>query len=184
MDRPQEARITYKQGMSNKELYAYLKAFAVPTGVFLLAILVISIFGAFGTNLLAPMAGAMWIFGAFTAFMVPSQKESICNETHMTIAGYFGGMYGLRLLIAVVSGASSEQLMATYGQAMPISSGNTITGFIQTMLWITAVMLPVGFFGMEGKKIVMFRKRMSKQRIFDQLRGIRNNGKEHNDYNS
>jgi hypothetical protein len=170
--------------MSGKELFTYIKAVGIPAGVFLLSMLIISRFGAFGTNLLAPMAGGMWIFGAIVAFLIPSQRDSICNETHMTIIGYLIGMFGLRLLVSLVAGTSSEQLMATYNQAMPMSSGNTISGFIQTMLWITAVMVPIGFFGMEGKKVIMFRKRMSKQRIFDQLRGIRDSGKDHNDYNN
>jgi hypothetical protein len=168
--------------MSGKELYSYIKAVGVPAGVFLIAMLVISLFGAFGTNLLAPMAGGMWVFGALTAFLIPSQKESICNETHMTILAYLGGMYGLRLLISLVAGTSSEQLMATYSQPMPMSTGNTISGFIQTMLWITAVMVPVGFLGMQGKKIMMFKKRMSKDKVIDHLRGIRETGKAHNDY--
>jgi hypothetical protein len=72
--------------------------------------------------------------------------------------------------------------MATYNQPMPMSTGNTISGFIQTMLLITSVMVPVGFLGMEGKKILMFRKRMSKEKVLDQLRNIRDTGKSHNDY--
>jgi len=177
-----DVQITYKQGMSGRELFSYIKAIGVPAGVFLISMFIVSLFGAFGTNLLAPMAGGMWIFGALVAFMIPSQRESICNETHMAVLGYLAAMYGLRLLIGLVSGVSSEQLMATYNQAMPMSSGNTIIGFLQTFLWITAVMVPVGFLGMQGKKLIMFRKRMSKQKFMDQLRGIRDNGQGHNDY--
>lgn len=177
-----EVQITYKQGMSGRELFSYIRAIGVPAGVFLASMFIVSLFGAFGTNLLAPMAGGMWIFGALVALMIPSQRESICNETHMAVLGYLAAMYGLRLLIGIVSGVSNEQLMATYNQAMPTSSGNTIIGFLQTFLWITAVMVPVGFLGMQGKKLFMFRKRMSKQKFMDQLRGIRDNGQGHNDY--
>jgi hypothetical protein len=35
---------------------------------------------------------------------------------------------------------------------------------------------------MELKKLVMFRKRLDKQKFFDQIRGIRKSGKDHNDY--
>ena len=174
--------VTYKQTLNAKELFTYIKTVGLPIGVFLLSMAVISQFGAFGTNLLAPLTGGMWMVGAFTAFMIPSQRTSICNETHGAIIGYLAGMWGLRLLVSLVAGTSNEQLMATYSQALPSSSGSTISGFIQTMLWITAVMVPVGFFTMEGKKLITFRKRMNKQKVIDNLRGIRESGQEHNDY--
>ena len=176
------SNITYKQTLNSKEVFTYIKAVGIPVGVFLLAMAIISQFGAFGTNLLAPLTGGMWIMGAVTAFMIPSQRGSTCNETHAAIVGYLVGMWGLRLLVSLVAGTSNEQLMATYSQALPTSSGSTISGFLQTMLWITAVMVPVGFLTMQGKKLLTFKKRMNKQKAIDQLRGIRNSGHEHNDY--
>jgi hypothetical protein len=182
MTRTDEERITYKESISGREVLSYLKAAGVPAALFMLAMLVLSQFGLFGRNLLAPMVGAMWLFGVFVAFMIQSQRTSILTETHVAVAGYLAGMFGFRALIGLVAGTSSEQLMATYSQALPLSSGNTVSGFLQTMLWITSVMVPIGFMGMQGKKLIMFRKRLDKQRFFDQIRGIRNNGKEHNDY--
>ena len=178
----QQKNITYKQTLNSKEIFIYIKSVGVPVGVFLLALAVISQFGQFGTNLLAPLTGGMWVTGAVAAFMIPSQRSSTCNETHAAIAGYLAGMWGLRMLVSLVAGTSNEQLMATYSQALPTSSGSTISGFLQTTLWITAVMVPVGFLTMQGKKILTFKKRMNQQKAMDQLRGIRNSGHEHNDY--
>jgi len=182
MNNQQQSGITYKQTFNSKELYSYIKAIGMPVGVFFIGLIIISQFGAFGTNLLAPMAGSMWVFGAITAFMIPSQRESTCKETHGMVIGYLLGMWGLRMLVALVAGTSNEQLMATYSQALPTSSGSTISGFLQTMLWITAVMGPVAFFTMQGKKLISFKRRMHKQKTMDYLRGIRDTGTHHNDY--
>ena len=56
---------------------------------------------------------------------------------------------------------------------MPAASNASLSGFLEYMLWIVAVMVPIGFVVMEGKKIVLFRRKISKQKFFDQLRGIR-----------
>ena len=174
--------ITYKQTFNSRELFSYVKCVGAPVGTFLLSMAVIAQFGAFGTNLLAPLAGGMWVMGAVTAFMIPSQRASTCNETHGMIAGYMAGMFGMRFLVSLVAGTSNEQLMATYSQALPMSSGSTISGFIQTALWIMAVMVPVGFFTMQGKKLFTFKKNLNKQKTVDSLRGVKDSGRAHNDY--
>ena len=177
-----QGSVTYKQTMNSKEMFVYAKAVGAPVFTFLLSMFLISQFGAFGTNLLAPLASGMWIIGAVTAFFIPSQRSSICNETHGAIIGYLAGLWGIRLLILLVAGTSTEQLMASYSQALPLSSGSTISGFLQTMIWITSVMFPIGFASMQGKKLLTFRKRMNKQKTMDHLRGIRDSGRSHNDY--
>ena len=61
---------------------------------------------------------------------------------------------------------------------MPPASNASLSGFLEYMLWIAAVMVPIGFVIMEAKKIVLFRRKVSKQRFFDQLRGIRDTDRE------
>lgn len=173
-----EQRVTYKRGLSSKELTAYVKAVAVPMGIFLIAMFVISRFGKFGTNLLAPASGVMWLMGAFTAFLIPAQRKESINQTHGAILGYLAGMFMLRMLIGIAAGVSSEQLMASYNQAMPMSTSSTISGFLQSMLWILAFLTPITFCGMQGKKIITFRRSLSKERVLEQLRGIHDNRKD------
>lgn len=175
---PKNERITYKKGMSSKELMSYIKAISIPVGVFLVAMFVISRFGKFGTNLLAPASGFMWLFGAIVAFVIPSQRKETINQTHAGILGYLCGMFLLRVLIGIAAGVSSEQLMASYNQAMPTSTGSTIAGFLQSMLWILAFMTPITFAGMQGKKLITFRRTLSKDKILEQLRGIHENRKD------
>ena len=88
-------------------------------------------------------------------------------------------MAGIRELIALVSGVSSEMLMASYNQAIPLTSGSTISGYLQSLLWIASVMTPLGFMGMQAKKIYSFRRKASKQKFFEQTRGLRDTGRPH-----
>lgn len=165
--------ITYKQGMTNAEVASYIKAILIPIGVFLLIVFVISQFGAFGTNIVAPATSIMWVAGAFVAFKVTSQRKETLNQTYIAVAGYAAGLYMLRFLIGIAATTSSEQLMASYSQALPTSTGSTISGFLQSMLWILSFMTPITFLGMQAKKMVTFRRTMTKSRVIEQIRGTR-----------
>ena len=166
-------RISYRQGMSSQELGSYIKAVAIPIGVFLLSLLIIGQFGAFGRNILAPAASLMWIAGAAVALKIPSQRKSTLNETHAAVTGYLAGLMLLKWLIGVAATTSSEQLMATYSQALPVSTGSTISGFLQSMLWILSFMTPITFLTLQAKKFITFRRTSAKNKVMEQIRGIR-----------
>ena len=166
-------KITYRQGMSSQEFAAYFFAVGFPAAVLVLSIVIVTRFGQFGQNLIAPMTAVMLGAGAVCAILLPSHRQNIITETHWTITGYLLGMFGLQKVVQLVSGTTSEMLAATYDQAMPAASNASLSGFLEYMLWIVAVMVPIGFVVMEGKKIVLFRRKISKQKFFDQLRGIR-----------
>lgn len=168
-------RITYKQGLSSKELTGYFFAIGFPAFVFILSLIMVSQFGQFGKNLMAPMIALMWCCGSICGLILPSHRREIITETHWTIVGYLVGMFGLQKIVQLVSGTTNEMLAATYEQAMPAASNASLSGFLEYMLWIVAVMVPIGFAVMEGKKIILFRRKVSRQKFFDQLRGIRDN---------
>lgn len=63
----------------------------------------------------------MWLAGAAVAFKVPSQRKSTLAETHVAVAGYLCGLFLLKWLIGIAATTSSEQLMATYSQALPVN---------------------------------------------------------------
>lgn len=173
MARHTEKSITYKQGMSSKELGGYVKAVALPIGVFLMALLITSNFGAFGSNIVAPAASVMWLAGALVAWKIPSQRRQTLKETYIGVAGYCAGLFLLKMLIGIAASTSSEQLMASFNQVMPVSTNSTISGFLQSMLWILAFMTPITFLGMMAKQFVTFRRTLSKDKVLQQVRGIR-----------
>ncbi len=164
---------TYVKRASRKDRSKLAWAAVFPTAVFFLSIIGISTFKNFGKILMAPLIGAMWIVGAVCALYMPSQRKSIITETLTFIASYNATLLGLRELIAITSGVSSQMLMATFGQPMATASANTIPGYLQTMLYISAVMIPFGYIGMQGKRILQFRRNANKQKVMAQLRNIR-----------
>lgn len=173
MPKPTNTSITYKQGMTGSELSNYIRAIATPIGVFLLALVIISNFGAFGTGIVAPASSIMWLCGAIVAWKIPSQRRSTLKETYVAVAGYLAGLFVMKVLIGIAANTSSEQLMASFNQVMPVSTSSTISGFLQSMLWILAFLTPMTFLGMMGKKFVQFRRTLSKDKVLQQVRGMR-----------
>ena len=164
---------TYVKKASGKEKNKLVWAVVFPVAVFFLSIIGISIFKNFGRILMAPLIGAMWIVGAACAFYMPSHRKDIIKETLTFIATYNATLLGLRELIGITSGVSSQMLMATFGQPLATASANTIPGYLQSMLYISAAMIPFGFLGMELKRIITFRRSANKKRTMEQLRSIR-----------
>lgn len=171
--------LTYRHKTSKSDIARYCKAVGLPIGVFLLALFTITRFAAFGTGLIAPATGFMWAFGVITAFLLPSQRSSQLTETCIVIGIYLLGLTGIRELISLTAGVSSEMLMASFNQAIPLTAGSTISSYLQAMLWITAVATPLGMVIKWGKQILSFRKRTGKSKTFQRLRGIREDGHEH-----
>lgn len=166
-------RITYKQGMTSAELGGYMKSICLPILIFLLSLITISRFGAFGRSIMAPAASIMWIMGVAAAWKIPSQRKDTLKETYIGVAGYMLLLTLFRFLIGIAATTSSEQLMATYSQAMPVSTGSTISGFLQSMLWISSFMVPIAFISMQAKKFVTFRRTLAKDKVLQQTRGLR-----------
>ena len=171
--------ITYKQKMSGAEFFRYVRAVSLPIGVFVLSLLVIQALAGFGSKLVAPLTGLMWAFGALCAIWLPSHRASIMTETHMTIGIYLITLIALKTIISLMSGVSAEMLMAAFNQAIPVTSGSAISGWLQTLMWINGVMTPFGFIGMQGKRLFSFKRKASKEKFFEQTRGIRRNKSDH-----
>lgn len=166
-------KITYKQKMSGGEVFKYIKAVGLPIFTFFLALIVITSLKGFGTKLIAPCTALMWCFGVFCAFFLPSHRNSIMNETYITVGVYLITLEGITILISWLSGVSSETLMAVFNQSISATSGSAIAGWMQNLLYITAVMTPLGYIGMQGKRLYSFKKKSSKEKFLEQARGIR-----------
>lgn len=172
--------LTYKQNMSKTEVYRVIKAIGLPLGLFGLALFTISNFANFGTKLICPLLGAMWCIGFFVALLMPSQRQEVLNQTMITCTIYLLALLGLKILLGVVSGVSSEMIAASYDQAIPASTGNAIPGYLQNFMWFTAVLTPIGFIGMQGKRLFQFKRNQTLQKTFGQKRSIRNDGRDSN----
>lgn len=165
--------LTYKQNMSKTEVYHVIKAIGIPMFVFGLGMFTISNFANFGTKLICPASGIMWISGVIVAFLMPSMRKEVLNQTMITCTIYYGVMLGLKMALGLLSGVSSEMIAASYDQAIPTATGNVMVGYVQTFMWFSAVLIPLGHIGMQGKRLLQFRKTQSLHKTFGQKRSMR-----------
>lgn len=168
--------LTYKKDLSKQEAFRLLKAVGLPIGVFALAMFTVQNFANFGSKLICPLIAAMWVVGFVVAVLMPAQRGEIINQTLGMIAIYCGALLGLKILLGVVSGASSEMIAASYDQAIPMSTGNAIPGYLQTMMWFVAVLMPIGDIGMQAKRLKDFKHNQAIQKTMNRMRGLRNSG--------
>lgn len=170
--------LTYKQNMSKQEAFRVVKAVGYPLSLFMLAMFTISNFASFGSKLICPLSGVMWFVGLIVAILMPAQRREILNQTMAMITIYYFALIGLKIILGVVSGVSSEMIAASYDQAIPTSTGNAIPGYLQTMMWFTAVLVPIGHVTMQAKRLKDFRHNKALEKTFGQKRSIRNSGRE------
>ena len=172
--------IVYDKGISSGEALKMITGIGIPLGIFALVLLTVSTFAEFGTRLLLPMISAMWITGLCVAIYLPSMREEVIGDTMKMIFSYCMAMIGLKILLKITSGVSSEMIGASFNQAIPMTTGNAIYNYIQNIMGISSVMVPIGFIGMQVSRVVKFRKTRSIQKAFGQARGIRDSGNAHN----
>lgn len=171
-----EETLTYKQNMSKTEVFHVIKAIGCPLIVFGLGIFTISNFANFGTKLICPAAGIMWFLGFFVALLMPSQRKEVLNQTLIICNVYFCTLLGFKVALGIVSGVSAEMIAASFNQSIPTSTGNAMPGYLQNLLWFSAIGIPIGQVGMQGKRLLQFHHNKSLQKTFGQKRGMRDSG--------
>lgn len=170
-------KITYKESMTGQDLSKYLKSICLPLLAFGISLFTINQFAAFGTSLIAPLSATMWVAGLVVAIVLPSHRRTTLNETIVAVTGYCILLLGIRVGLQLISGVSTEMLIASYSEMINLTGGSAVSGYLQNILWISSVMVPVGFLAMQGKKLFQFRRTLSKTRAFDRLRSIRGEDK-------
>lgn len=170
-------KLAYRSNISRDDKWKVFKATAFPAVVMLIVFTVIGMFGKFGTGLVSPLVALMWCMGTVTAFLLPSHRNNVLTETMGTIIAYLAALAGFRILLSLVSGVSTQMLIASFDQPISMSSSNALPGYIQTAIWITTGGVPLGFFGMQVKRLIQFRKTANKQKTFEKLRDIRKNNR-------
>lgn len=170
--------LTYKQNMSKQEMFKVIKAVGLPLLVFGLGMFTISNLANFGSKIICPLSAAMWIVGFIVALLMPSMRQEVLNQTLIFCAIYYLAMLGLKILLGIASGASSEMIAASYDQAIPTATGNAIPGYLQNIMWFTAFGVPMGQIIMNVKRLFNFKRSQTLQKTFGQKRGIRETGRE------
>lgn len=168
--------LTYKQDLTRAEMKHVAIAIGAPLGVLALGIIAITNLANFGTKLICPLSAAMWIIGLLVATLMPAMRKEVLNQTLVVCAMYYLGLLALKILLGIASGVSSEMIAASFDQAIPTATGNVIPGYIQNIMWFTAVGVPIGFVSLQGKRLFQFKKSQTLNKTFGQKRSIRENG--------
>lgn len=171
--------ITYKQNVSKQQLFVIITAVGIPLALFIFAVFVIYSYANFGRYLICPMLGIMWITGVIVGFLLPSMRQEVLNQTLGAGFIYLGAIIGLKFILGIVSGVSSDMIAASFDQAIPTATGNAIPGYLQSMLWFYAVLFPIGEIGMQFKRLVKFRRTSNIEKAMGRVRGTRSTGKRH-----
>ncbi len=169
--------LTYGQNMSKSEIKNVFIAVGGPVGTLAVGLFTIANLANFGTKLICPLSAAMWTLGFIVALLMPAMRKEVINQTLVTCCMYYLAILALKILLGIVSGVSSEMIAASFDQAIPLATGNVIPGYIQNIMWFTAVGVPIGFVTVQGKRLFQFKKSQSLNRTFGQKRSIRENGK-------
>lgn len=170
-------RLVYKDKMSTAGVMRFVKAIIFPFATLAASMYSINLFGAYGLKLIAPLTALMWLVGTVVAIILPSQRKSSLDGMMTAIICYQTLIIGLRFGVYWTSGVSTEMLTASFGEVFTLSGSNAVLGFLQTSLNISSVMVPLGYIGMQVKKVVQFKKNISKTKFFNQIRSIRDNDK-------
>lgn len=165
-------QLTYRSATTWDEATRMMKAVLIPIAVFLLGLYTINTYSSYGSKLLAPMITMMMMVGAICALILPSHRQNILRETITTTAAYMVTMITLKFILSMLSNVSTASLMTAFDKAI-WTSGNTAISWINNMLYITTVVLPFGFVGMQLQRVYRLRRNISKTKMFDRLRGIR-----------
>lgn len=172
----QKQTLTYKQNMSKTEVYRVIKAVGAPLAVFGLGMFTISNFANFGTKLICPASAIMWFTGFIVALLMPAMRKEVLNQTLIICTVYFAVLLGLKMALGIVSGVSAEMIAASYDQAIPTATGNAMPGYLQNFMWFSAIGIPIGQIGMQGKRLLQFKRSQSLNKTFGQKRSLRNSG--------
>jgi len=166
-----KSKFTYKQKITKSDFSRYIRAVSLPILIFALSLISIQLLEGFGSKLVAPLTALMICGGVICAIWLPSHRSSILKETYITVGAYLLALLAFRQVISMMAGVSSEMFMETFNQTMPVTSGSAISGWLQNLMWISAVMTPIGFIGMQGKRVFTFKRKNSKERFMNQTRG-------------
>lgn len=176
MERSDET-LVYKQAMSRQEMGKMVSAIGLPVAIFALGAVSICNLSSLGSYVIAPLSAAMWMMGLFVAIALPSHRRQAVNMTLGFCAGYYAGTLGLKIVMVLLSGLSSEMLSASLNITMATSAGNTMIGLISNVLAVLSVMVPITFLVAMGKMFVQFRRNRTLQDAFTQATGLRRSGK-------
>ncbi len=160
----------YKPTIINLVIYAYIIAMWIYN---------VKAYYNFGKFIIGPAVSAMFAVGAIVGFIIPAQRTEIAKDVKKFCAGYVSILFVYRIVIKLVSGVSPENFSAAFNQALPQTTSTSILGWLQTILWIAAILGPVKEITSICSRITQFYGTKTKAKTIRQLRDYRDNKRDY-----
>ena len=58
-----------------------------------------------------------------------------------------------------------------------MSTGNVLPGYLQNVLYIMSMMIPITFAGMQTRRLIQFRRGVNRKRAAERARGVVRDGR-------
>lgn len=156
----------YKPTFINLGIYAYILAVWIYD---------IKAYYNFGKNIICPAVAIMFGVAFVVGIILPAQRVEIAKSVKHFTAGYVTVLFLYKFVISAVSGISAENFAAAFNQSLPATTGTTIVGWLQTLLWIAAVLAPVKEVTAICSRIKQFYGTKSKDKAIREIRDYREN---------
>lgn len=134
---------------------------------------VVKLYANFGVKIVVPAVSAMWVMGAVTAFFVKDDQENTVKGTKTSIAGYLLFLLMYRFVIQKVGGLTSQEIAVSLGINVTAAAGMAVSAWLQNILLISVVSIPIGYLVWCAQKFKTFHGRERKTDAFDRIKDIR-----------
>jgi len=161
-----------QQKASKSEKFGYLSAILLPIATLVISVYTIQVFGSYGSKLLAPMIALMWASGVVFAIIMPSHREDLLGSTEKFIFIYTTTLLVLRIIIRLLANTSMEEMMSSLEVNASNIQNTNISATAQTVMSITAVMMPLGKVGYDIQRFTQFKRKSSAKKTLRKERGI------------
>lgn len=163
---------------ASPKLYLALKTLTTYGALLLLWIWIVGMYAKFGTVWIKLAVTLMWIGGAVGVWGIPEERESTVKETKWAVFGYLVFLLVYRLVIVKFSEFSPDEVGVALGVNVPVAAAASALGFIQNLLMIVSILVPVGFLIWIGQKFKVQQGKKRKDEAFAKLKGIRKDFRE------
>lgn len=165
--------IVYRTTISLRNYKPTFISFVVYAYIIAIWIYDIKAYYNFGKFIIGPAVAVVFAVAMVVGFILPSQRSEIARSAKKFTAGYVSVIFMYRFVIAAVSGVSSESFSAAFNQSLPSTTGTSIIGWLQTLLWIAAVLGPVKEVSSICSRISQFYGTKSKNKAIREIRDAR-----------
>ena len=169
----QQEEVRYSAVLSKGEIKEDIKIILTYVALIILWYAIDQLYGNFGRKWITLAVGAMWIMGGVTAYLLREEQMETIKHTKTVIAGYLLILLVYRIVISTIASITAEEMAVSLDISIPTVSGQAISGFLQNIFMIIAVMTPIGFLIFCAQKFKNFKAGLTKEEAFRKIKDIR-----------